>query len=280
MEREIKQEFEQLQVIYDIIVNFFVNYSFQLVGALIILMIGMMIANKISKFIHRLCESKGLDVTLSRFMANISRIVIVAMVAIIALNKVGISVTPFLAAIGALSLGAGLALQGLLSNYGAGLNIILTRPFAVGDTINVRGVSGLVKDILLAYTIIVTEDDVEITIPNKHIVGEILHNSHGVSLLELTVGVSYASDLNRVTKLLEETVCNHQDASSLKRPLVGISGFGDSSVDFEMRVWVDSSKINSARFALNKAIWDVLQQNEIEIPFPQREVQLHKKTGD
>ena len=280
MEQGIKQEFAQLEVIYDIIVNFFVNYSFQLVGALIILMIGLVIANKISKSIHKLCESKGLDITLSRFVANVSRIFIVVMVAIIALNKVGISVTPFLAAIGALSLGAGLALQGLLSNYGAGLNIILTRPFAVGDTISVQGVSGIVKDILLAYTIILTEDDVEITIPNKHIVGEILHNSHAVSLLELSVGVSYASDINQVTKLLTDAMRNHPEASNMKQPIVGISGFGDSSVDFEIRVWVESNKLNSARFALNQVIWDVLQSNKIEIPFPQREVQLHKKTGD
>jgi small conductance mechanosensitive channel len=280
MQEGMKQEFEQLEAIYDIIVNFFVNYSFQLVGALIIMVIGLVIANKISKYIHQLCESKGLDITLSRFVANVVRIIIVVMVAIIALNKVGISVTPFLAAIGALSLGAGLALQGLLSNYGAGLNIILTRPFAVGDTISVQGVGGIVKDILLAYTIILTEDDVEITIPNKHIVGEILHNSHAVSLLELSVGVSYSSDMNQVTKLLTDTMSNHPEASNVQQPLVGISGFGDSSVDFEIRVSVDSNRINFARFALNQAIWDVLQNNNIDIPFPQREVQLHKKTGD
>jgi len=274
MEEGIKQEFAQLQVVYDVIVNFFVNYSFQLVGAILILILGLMIAKKVSKFVLRLCEAKGLDVTLSRFMSNVVRILIVTMVAIIALSKIGISVTPFLAAIGALSLGAGLALQGLLSNYGAGLNIILTRPFAVGDTISVQGVGGQVKDILLAYTIITTEDDVEITIPNKHIVGEIIHNSHTVSLLELAVGVSYASDLHRVIELLEQAVSEHEFSSDLKKPLVGISGFGDSSVDFEIRVWVDSSKINVARFALNKAIWDALQQHKIDIPFPQREVLL------
>ncbi|MCP4411981.1 MAG: mechanosensitive ion channel [Gammaproteobacteria bacterium] len=274
MEQEIKQEFMQLEAIYNIVVNFFVNYSFQLIGAIIILLIGLFVAKKAAKFILRLCDTKGLDVTLSRFISNIAKILIVAMVAIIALGKLGISVTPFLAAIGALSLGAGLALQGLLANYGAGLNIILTRPFIVGDTITVQGESGIVRDILLAYTIIVTEDDVEITIPNKHIVGEILHNSQTVSLLELSIGVSYASDIDKVVQLLSEAVSNHNETSEFKKPRVGIAGFGDSSVDLEIRVWVASNKINATRFVINKVIWDTLQQHQIDIPFPQREVQL------
>jgi len=271
---EITKEFKQLEAIYDIVIDFFVNYSFQLFGAVLILIVGMMVAKRVSKGVQKLCESKGMDVTLSRFIANIAKIIIVFMVALICLGKIGISVTPFLAAIGALSLGAGLALQGLLSNYAAGLNIILTRPFVVGDTIQVQGVSGLVKDILLAYTIIVTEDDVTITIPNKHIVGEILHNSNHVSLLELGVGVSYDSDLDKVVKLLEDSISKHEDVSEFKKPLVGISGFGDSSVDIEIRVWVDSVKLNAARFAINKTIWDTLQTAKIDIPFPQRDVHL------
>ncbi|MBV1910260.1 MAG: mechanosensitive ion channel, partial [Kangiellaceae bacterium] len=196
------------------------------------------------------------------------------MVAIICLNKIGISVTPFLAAIGALSLGAGLALQGLLSNYGAGLNIILTRPFVVGDTISVQGVSGQVQDILLAHTIIKSEDDVKITIPNKHIIGEILHNSDQLSLLELSVGVSYNSDLDAVINMLQMAVDKHIDSSNSKRTLIGIQNFGDSSVDFEIRVWVESIRLNESRFAINKVIWDTLMANNIDIPFPQREVNL------
>ena len=274
MEEGIKQELGHLQAVYDLIINFFVNYSFQLIGAIIILIIGLMIASRIAKMVQRLCENKGIDITLSRFLSNVVRILIIAMVGIISLNKLGISVTPFLAAIGALSLGAGLALQGLLSNYGAGFNIILTRPFVVGDTISVQGVSGQVKDILLANTIIVTEDDVDIMIPNKHIVGEIIHNSHHVSLLELCIGVSYDSDLDKVTQVLRDTVIAHPDVDDQKQPMVGILGFGDSGVDFEVRIWVDSNKINAARFAVNKALWDALKQHQISIPFPQREIRM------
>jgi len=274
VEEEIKQELVQLQVIYDVIINFFVNYSFQIIGAIIILVIGLLIANRIAKVVLKVCDKKGIDVTLSRFIANTTKLLIVAMVGIISLNKLGISVTPFLAAIGALSLGAGLALQGLLANYGAGFNIILTRPFVVGDTINVHGVSGQVKDILLAYTLIVTEDDVEITIPNKHIVGEIIHNSHEVSLLELAIGVAYDSDLDKVTQVLQDAIKSNKHVSDKKDPMIGISNFGDSSVDFEIRVWVNSDKLNKSRFAINKAIWDALKNNQIDIPFPQREIRM------
>ena len=274
MEQEIKQEFEQLKVVYDLITNFFVNYSIQLIGAIIILIIGMLIAKKVSNGVAKLCEKKGVDVTLSRFIGNVVRITIIVMVGIICLNKLGISITPLIAAIGAISLGAGLAVQGLLSNYGAGLNIVLTRPFVVGDTITVQGVSGLVKDILLAYTVIVTEDDVEITIPNKHIVGEIIHNSQEKSLLELEIGVSYGSDMDKVTQILENAVRKNPFYDEKFDTQVGINNFGDSSVNFEVRVWVDSNKLNAGKFSLNKSIWDALKENQIDIPFPQREVRM------
>lgn len=128
------------------------------------------------------------------------------MVAIIALGKLGISVTPFVAAIGALSLGAGLALQGLLSNYGAGLYIIISRPFIVGDTIRVQDVTGLVKEVHLAFTMLADEDDVEITIPNRHIIGEILYNSHTDTLAEETVGITYDSDPNKAIAVIKQAL--------------------------------------------------------------------------
>ncbi|MET1256408.1 mechanosensitive ion channel family protein [Aliikangiella maris] len=274
MQQNIDQELAQLQAVYDTVINFFVNYSFQLLGALIVLLIGLLIANRVAKVVLRICENKNIDVTLSRFISNLAKILVVIMVVIICLNKIGISVAPFLAAVGAISLGAGLAVQGLLSNYSAGLNIILTRPFVVGDTIKVQGESGQVKDILLAHTILVTEDGVEITIPNKHIVGEILHNSKALTLLELSVGIAYGSDLNRVCDILEAVMAKHPLVEQHKKPLVGIAEFGDSSVNLEIRVWVASNQINAARFAINQTIWDTLKQHQVEIPFPQREVRL------
>ena len=146
----LKDEIDQVANIYNIIIEFFTNYSFQLIGAFIIFIIGYMLAGKISAWVLKLCLKNKLDITLSQFLANTTKMLIVVMITIISLGKLGISVTPFIAAIGAISLGAGLALQGLLANYAAGFNIIIIRPFVVGDTITVHGVTGVVEEVLLA----------------------------------------------------------------------------------------------------------------------------------
>lgn len=269
----MEQEIEQIQAIYTTIVEFFVNYSFQLVGALIIFLIGLFVANKVSRMVLALCEKKGLDITLSRFLASFVKIVILVGVAIIALGKIGISVTPFVAAIGALSLGAGLAVQGLLSNYGAGLNIIIARPFVVGDTITVQGQTGLVDEVHLAYTVLRDEDDVRITIPNRHIVGEIIHNSAANKLAETNVGVSYDSDPQKVIQVLH-AVLVEQGVTEAREPLIGIDNFGDSSINFGVRFWVPTDRFHEVRFRVNNAIFDALGQAGITIPFPQREVRM------
>lgn len=270
----IEQDLEQMQKLYDLILSFLVNYSFQLLGALLVFIIGLVIAGKLSNHVMRICERKGLDVTLSRFIANVVKVVLLLMVGVMCLNLLGVSVTPLVAAIGAASLGAGLAIQGLLSNYGAGFNIILTRPFVVGDTIKVQGVSGRVEDILLAHTILKNEDGVVITIPNKHIVGEIIHNSQALSLVELEVGVAYSSDLEKVLKIVLDAIVSEEEVGKDPAPQVGIDCFADSSVNIGVRAWVPTVKINELRYALNLRVWKSLKDNAIEIPFPQHEVRM------
>jgi len=273
----LKDEFDQLNQFYDLIINFFANYSFQLVGALIIFIIGYIVAGKISKVVLRLCEKHKLDVTLSRFIANISRTLIVVMIAIIALGKLGISVTPFIAAIGAISLGAGLALQGLLSNYAAGFNIIIVRPFVVGDTITVQGVTGIVQEVLLAHTKIHDEDNVEITIPNKHIVGEVLHNSRGDSLLELTIGIAYKHNPLEVVDLLTKVITDLDIVGESRTPQLGIGKFADSAINIEIRLWTPTTSLYDSKYKAYKAIYLALEEANISIPFPQRDVHFISK---
>ena len=270
----MEKELQQAQEVYKLITEFFITYSFQIIGAIIILLLGLLVAKKVSAFVFKICESKKLDITLSRFIANTVKILIVVMVAIIALGKVGISVTPFIAAIGALSLGAGLALQGLLSNYGAGFNIILTRPFVVGDTIRVQNVSGQVKEVHLAHTILNDEDNVEIAIPNRHIVGEIISNSHADTLAEETVGISYDSDYKKAIAVITHVLEKEEQMSEKRKPLVGIEDFADSSINIGIRFWVPTSHYFESRYRANAAIYDALQAANITIPFPQREVRI------
>lgn len=169
----MEKELEFAQQAYDVVINFVVTYSFQLVGAIIILIAGFVIGGWVSRVLLRLQERRNVDVTLRYFIASTVRLVVIGLFVIIAVGKLGISITPFIAALGGLAVGASFAIQGPVSNYGAGFVIILTRMFKVGDTISVQGCSGMVKEITLATTQLVAEDGEDIVIPNKHVVGEI-----------------------------------------------------------------------------------------------------------
>ena len=273
----MEEELQQAQQVYDLIVNYLVTYSFQILAAIIIMILGTMVARKASSFLENFMVKKGLDVTLSHFTASFLKIVIITFAAIIALGKLGIEVTPFVAAIGALSLGAGLALQGLLSNYGAGVSIIVARPFIVGDTISVQGVTGVVKEVKLAFTVLTNEDEVEITIPNKHIVGEIIHNSHANSIIESSVGIAYDSDTDRALSVIAGAVSGTDGVIQEKPAQIGIENFGDSSIDIGMRYWVATHSLFDTKYRVNKAVLKALGENNIVIPFPQRDVRLVKE---
>jgi small conductance mechanosensitive channel len=276
----LSQEFEQFEVIYKMIVEFFVTYSFQLVGAILILLLGYLVGSKLGSMVDRLCKGRNVDVTLSSFIASSVKLLIIIAFLIIALGKLGISIGPFVAALGAASLGVGLALQAPLSNYGAGFNLILTRPFIVGDTITIKSVTGVVKEIKLAYTCLVDEDDVEFTIPNKHIVGEVLANSHGEKLIELSIGIAYAEDSEHACELIRRAEALLALSSNDRNPLVGIDNFGDSSVNIGVRFWAPTQNHFEARYSGNQAIYSALKAANIAIPFPQREVTLLKQGSE
>ncbi len=276
----LKDELDQVNKFYQLVIDFFSNYSFQLVGAFIIFIIGYMFAGKISALVLRLCEKHELDVTLSRFLASTSKMLIVVMITVVALGKLGVSVTPFIAAIGAISLGAGLALQGLLSNYAAGFNIILIRPFVVGDTIKVQGVTGIVKEVLLAYTVLIDEDGVEITIPNKYIVGEIIQNSKKNSLLELKVGISYNNNPLEAVSLIEKVI-NELNITEVDKPAqIGIDEFADSAITIAVRLWTPTSQLYANKYKAYEAIYLAIEKENITIPFPQRDVHIISKTQE
>jgi small conductance mechanosensitive channel len=264
----MEKEIEKMQKFYDIIIEFFVNYSFQIIGAIIILIIGFMVAKKVALFVEKLLLTKNMDVTLTKFIATTLKVVIIIGVAIIALGKIGITITPFVAALGALSLGAGLALQGLLSNFGAGLSIIATRPFIVGNTIKIQGCTGLVKEIKLAYTVLETEDKELITIPNKHIVGEILTNSFDYTIVEMTVGIDYTSDPKVAIKVIGEVLEKYEEISKEPKAQVGIKEFADASINIELRYWALTQQYNEIQYKVNMDIFDALAKNNIQIPYP------------
>jgi small conductance mechanosensitive channel len=268
MVKEIDKEIQNMQNLYNMVIEFFVNYSFQIVGAIIISLLGFYVAKKVALLVESFCLKKEIDVTLTKFISTTIRIIIVAGTVIIALGKLGITVTPFVAAIGAMSLGAGLALQGLLSNFGAGISIIATRPFVVGNTITIQGHTGVVKVIKLAYTILETEDKEEITIPNKHIVGEILKNSFEYTIVETIVGIDYASDPKQAVKLILEVLEGYEELSKEAKAQVGIKEFADASINIELRYWAPTVRYNEMQYKINMDIFDAFAKHGINIPYP------------
>ena len=270
----MEQELAQFTAIYAQIVAYLVEYSLQIVGAVIVFLIGLFISRRVGALMLALCKRKNLDITLSRFFSSSARLTVVVATLIIVLPKIGIQITPFIAAIGAVGLGAGLAVQGLLSNYSAGLSSIFTRLFVFGDTIIVRGVWGIVEEVHLSHTALTNEDGEIITIPNKHIVGEIIHNSQADTVLELTVGVAYDSDVDIAISAVRTALSRSEGLSTNRVSQIGIAKFGDSAIEIEARVWVQTRKFHEARFEANYAISGALEKAGIGIPFPQRVVRL------
>jgi small conductance mechanosensitive channel len=205
---------------------------------------------------------------------------VLAFVMIVVLGKFGITMTPFIAAIGAVAFGSSLALAGSLSNYGAGLTIIITRPFVVGNTINIQSVSGVVEEIGLAATRLSTEDGEQITIPNKHIVGEILINSFENKVVEMSIGISYADDPQKAIKIIQETLQKITEIVNEPAPQVGIEEFADSSVNIGMRYWVPTKQYFQILYQANLAVYKALTKAKITIPFPQRDIHMLSETQD
>lgn len=270
----MEKELEQLQVISNVITQYLIDNGLQILVTLIILAIGYVIAKKLGKAVERLMIGKKIDITLSRFVGNSAHMVILVFVIMMVLSRLGISVTPLIAIVGALSLGAGLALQGMLANYAAGFTIIITRPFVVGDTLSVQGQTGLVESVHLAYTILIDEDDVRIQIPNRLVVGEIMHNSKEEKLVELCVGVAYKSDPHHVIAIVEEAIKSVEGINTARGPIIGIDEFADSSINIGVRFLAPTYKYFEFKYAANLAIYDAFKKQGIQIPFPQREVNL------
>ncbi len=276
-EGDMEEPIGTIQKLLGMVVEFFVNYSFQVIGAIAVLIIGFFVSRWVGRLLMRAMEKRKMDVTLSKFLANIARILVLVFAVIVALGKFGVTISPLVAGIGAVAFGGTLAIQGTLANYGAGLTIILTRPFVVGDTITVSGVNGVVEEVKLGSTILTNEDRVKITIPNRHIVGQILHNSAGNRLVEGQVGISYRSDMERAIQVVRSVLDSAQDVAKVPSPQIGIRDFGDYAVKIGFRYWVPTLRHFQISYQVNLAVHNAFREAAIEIPFPQQEISIVSK---
>jgi len=270
----IENEIQIIQSTANAASEFIVSYGFQMLGAVLILIIGWQAAKWVASLVLRLCERIKLDVTLSGFFAALAKTIVLVFVIIIALGKFGITITPFIAALGAVVFGSTLALQGPISNYGAGLTIILTRPFVVGDTIRINDVFGVVDIIRLAYTQLINEDGEKITIPNNRIVGEVLHNSFKNLVVEQTITIAYEDDPERAITLIRNILKNNPDVADNPPAQIGIEKFADFGIDIGMRYWVPTKKYFQVMYTANGEIYRALRSAGVNIPYPRQLIEL------
>jgi small conductance mechanosensitive channel len=274
MTEEITEQMALLNQVYEVLVNLAVNWSFKLVGAVIVLIAGFLVGRWVANLILKVMEKRDVDVTLRQFIASTVRLIVLVLFGVVALNQLGISITPLIAAIGGLAVGLSLALQGPVSNYGAGLMIILTRMYRVGDTITTQGCSGSVEEISLASTHLRAEDGELVVIPNKHIMGEIHTNSDANRIVEGMIGIAYSANPEAAIGIIREVISNTDGVNQDAVPEIGIANFGDSSIDIEYRYWAATGRYYPTIHAVNLAIFKQFGAQGIAIPFPQREVRL------
>ncbi len=273
----MEQELEIFQQVYELIVNFVVTYSFQLAGAVIILIAGIIVGGWVARTLASLLAKRNVDVTLRQFIAATARLVVIILFVIIALSKLGISITPFIAAIGGLAVGASFAIQGPVSNYGAGLVIILTRMYKVGDTISVQGCSGVVRSIELATTQLVAEDGEDIIIPNKHIVGEIHRNSYNYRLVEGQIAIEGNAEPTAAIDAIVEVLTATEGLSDSSPPTVGIEAFVDAGIVIGYRYWVPTARYFETLYGVNNRIFENFASRGIRLAVQHHRVDLSER---
>ncbi len=263
-----------MQKFYDMAIIYTVKYGLQALYAVIILFIGWKIAGWASKLTYEALHKKKMDVTLAHFIAGIAKMVIIAFAALAAIDKLGITISPLIAAVSAAIFGASFAIQAPLSNYAAGLSIIFSRPFVVGDTITIGEHTGIVEEVKLPSTVLMNGDGERITIPNKSIVGEVIVNSFANRATDAAVGISYGDDPEKAIAVIQETLKKFPMILQGPGPFVGVESFGDFSVNIGIRYWAPSKDRRTTLHSVNLAIFRALQDAKITIPFPRRDVHV------
>ncbi|MBT6095130.1 MAG: mechanosensitive ion channel family protein [Rhodospirillaceae bacterium] len=260
VEQQLAQQVETVSKWVDTLIEFGVTYGFQIFGALVFLFIGLKLAGWAGRRVAGVLEIKEIDQTLARFIGNVVKIVGVVFLVIITLGNFGISIAPLIALAGASAFGATMAIQGPLSNYGAGLSIIMARPFAVGDTITVnRNTSGVVEDISLGHTLLVGEDGERITIPNKEIVGRVIVNSDERRVVQTRISVGEGQDIDAALAAVRTALAEIPELKDGPAPQVGIHDFTYGGIVIGVRFWVPSAKYFQTRYAVNGAVMAALK---------------------
>ena len=256
------------------IIDLSIKYGPKVLVAILILIVGFFVGRWIGKVLDRWLEKLRLEPPVRLLIVRLIRTLVLLLFLIMALDNLEVKVTPVLAGLGVAGAGVALAMQGVLGNLVAGLTIIFTKPFKVGEYVSMLGVEGRVEAIDLFATKLSHADLSRVVVPNRKIVGEILHNYGQIRQLELNVGVAYATDLNRALATINEVLRNNPRV--LKEPvaIVGVTTFADSSINIAVKPWVKVPDFGPAAAEINKSIVEKFREAKVEIPFPQREIRI------
>lgn len=268
------EEIKYVEEIKSTIFKFLTEYGFQIIGAVIILSAGAMAARWLGRVADQWFEKKQIEPPIRMLADRVIRLLVFGLAVVLALEKCGVPIAPMIAGIGVAGVGVGLAMQHVLSNLVAGLNIIFTKPFRVGEYVELAGEAGQVTAVQLFTTTLIHTDRSRIVIPNRKIVGEILHNYGTIRQLDLAVGVGYGTGINEAVKLVREILAANPRVLKDPAPVIGVSLLGDSSVTIAVKPWVSIDDFVGVGPEINQAILEQFRARQIEIPFPQREIRL------
>jgi len=253
-------------------------YGLKIVAAIVIFVVGRWVARALRNMIKRMMAKGDVDETLISFVGNLTYITLLAFVIIAALNQLGIQTTSFIAVIGAAGLAIGLALQGSLANFAAGVLMIVFRPFKAGDYIEGAGVAGTVEEIQIFATQLKTPDNKTIIVPNAKMMGDNITNysAKDTRRVDMVIGVGYGDDLKKVREILEDILAIDDRILEDPAPTIGVLELGDNSVNFAVRPWVKKEDYWGAYFDITETVKRRFDEEGISIPYPQRDVHLYE----
>lgn len=262
------------------IVPLLIKHGLNVLGAVIILIAGYIIAGWAVKKINKKgAESERFDDTLIPVFAQTAKVLILIFTLVIVLGQFGIQTASLIAVLGAAGLAVGFALQGTLSNIASGIVLLVLRPFKVGDAVNIGGTFGVVDSISLFTTEMHSFDNIGITMPNSKVWGTEIQNltQFEIRRIDMEFGIGYTSDMDKAMELIQEILDEDERILKEPEPLIAISNLGDSAVDIRVRPWAKTSEIWPLRYQITKRVKEKFDENGISIPFPQRDVHLVKE---
>ena len=249
-------------------------YGIRVIAALAIFIIGRWVAKGLRNLLRRIMKRNQVDKTLISFVCNLAYVLLLAFVIVAAINKLGIQTTSFIAIIGAAGLAIGLALQGSLANFAAGVLMIVFRPFKVGDFIEGGGTTGTVEEIQIFTTQLKSADNKTIIVPNSKMLGGniVNYSTKETRRVDMTFGIGYEDDIDKSRSVIQGIINKDERVLKDPAPLVVVSELADSSVNFTVGVWTKSGDYWGVFFDTTEAVKKQFDAEEISIPFPQQDV--------